>query len=288
MKKLLFFILLPLSLMAQLNIAVSYPYIASILKSIGGDKLEITTLSRGDLDPHFVTPKPSLITLLRNSDALIINGAELEIGWLPPLINRASNKKLSTNLLDLSSKVELIDKPKLLDRVVGDVHKDGNPHFHLDPHNIPFLAKAIKEFLVSLDAKNGEFYEKNYNAFVNHWSQKLQEWGSKMANKHGIKIIQFHDVFAYFNHRYGIKSVANIEPLPGIAPSSRHTATLLDEIKNQDIKYIFHDVYHSKNIANYIVDKTAISLLIMPHDVGALDNIKDIGSLFDYLVSAIK
>lgn len=288
MKKLLFFILLPLSLMAELNIAVSYPYIASILKSIGDNKVEITTLARGDLDPHFVTPKPSLIALLRNSDALIINGAELEIGWLPPLVNRASNKKLSTNLLDLSTKVELIDKPKILDRVVGDVHKDGNPHFHLDPHNIPILAKAIKEFLILLDAKNGEFYEKNYNTFMDRYNQKLKEWDAKMADKSDIKIIQFHDIFAYFNHRYGIKSIANIEPLPGIAPSSRHTATLIETIKNQNIKYIFHDVYHSKSSANYIVDKTNITLLTMPHDVGALEDIKDIISLFDYLVSAIK
>ncbi len=288
MKKLLLLLLAPFVLFAKPTIAVSYPYIEALVKSVAGDSVEVATLAKGEWDPHFVTPKPSLITTLRKCDALIINGAELEIGFLPPLLNRSANKKLNSSTLDLSTKVDLIDKPELLDRIVGDVHKDGNPHFHLDPHNIPILAKAVMEFLSKLDPQNSATYERNYSEFASFWAGKLSEWDANMASKKGLKVIQFHDVFAYFNNRYGIKSLDNIEPLPGLAPSSKHTMHLLDLIKNEGVEYIVHDVYHSTKTANFLVQKTGIKLVLMPHDIASLKSIDSLVALFDHMVEALK
>ncbi|MEA2092280.1 MAG: zinc ABC transporter substrate-binding protein, partial [Campylobacterota bacterium] len=210
-------LLLPLTLLAHMNIAVSYPYIGAITKSIGGEHIKTVVLAKGNWDPHFVVPRPSLIAKVRNADALIINGGQLEIGWLPPLLRRASNPKTQTgakSFLNLSHHIDLILKPKDVDRAGGDVHPDGNPHFHLDPKNILILARRIKEFLISIDNKHSDIYEINYEKFSNSWQKKISIWQEKMATKKGMKVIQFHNNLAYFNKAYGLLNVGTIEPLP--------------------------------------------------------------------------
>ena len=290
MKKLFLLLLLPLTLLAHINIAVTYPYIGALTKSIGGEHITTVVLAKGNWDPHFVVPRPSLISKVRNADALIMNGGQLEIGWLPPLINRAGNPKTSPSaktFLNLSWHVTMIDKPSSVDRSEGDIHPDGNPHFHLDPNNILLLADAIKLFLISMDEEHKDVYEKNYAKFLSTWKPKVEIWKEKMADKKGMKVIQFHDNLAYFNKAYGLKSIATIEPLPGIPPSSRHVFKLIQIIKEQKPYCILHDVYHSTKTAKYIKDKTGLKIILMPHDIGALGDIEDLSSLFDYLTGAM-
>lgn len=287
----LFLLLLPLTLFAHLNVAVSYPYIGAITKSIGDEHITTTVLAKGNWDPHFVVPRPSLIAKMRNADALIMNGGQLEIGWLPALISRASNPKTKTGaktFLNLSHHVNLIDKPQSVSRSGGDIHPDGNPHFHLDPNNILILAKSIKEFLVSIDIEHKDVYETNYNKFAEDWQNKILVWNEKMKDKDGTKIIQYHNNLAYFNRAYGLNNIGTIEPLPGIPASSRHTLELIYLMKKEKPDCILHDVYHSTKTAKYISDKTGVPVILMPHDIGALDSIENLTSLFDYLTSAIK
>jgi len=230
MKKYFIVLLFPLSLLAHLNIAVSYPYIGALTKSIGGEHIRTIILAKGEWDPHFIVPRPSLISKVRNADALIMNGGQLEIGWLPPLIKRASNPKTQANaksFLNLSHHVDMILKPVEVDRAGGDIHPDGNPHFHLDPKNILVLAGVVKEFLISLDSGHSGVYKKNYENFVKDWEQKMVLWSEKMKNKKGLEVIQYHNNLAYFNKAYGLKNIGTIEPLPGIPPSSRHTIELI-------------------------------------------------------------
>ncbi|MFT5660113.1 MAG: zinc/manganese transport system substrate-binding protein [Sulfurimonas sp.] len=291
MNRFLLLAFLPLTLFAHLNIAVSYPYIGALTKSIGGEHINTVVLAKGNWDPHFVVPRPSLIAKVRNADALIMNGGQLEIGWLPPLLNRASNPKTQVgakSFLNLSHYVHMLHKPHSVDRSLGDVHPDGNPHFHLDPKNILRLAYTIKIFLTSMDSEHKVIYEKNYVEFYSMWVKNIDIWKAKMKDKKGSKVIQFHDNLAYFNQAYGLESIATIEPLPGIPPSSRHTINLIKLIKEKKPCCILHDVYHSTKTAEFIVSKTGIALVIMPHDIGALDNVEDLVSLFDHLTSAIK
>jgi zinc/manganese transport system substrate-binding protein len=291
MNKFLLLLLLPLTLLAHLNIAVSYPYIGAITKSIGAEHINTVVLAKGNWDPHFVVPRPSLISKMRNADALIMNGAQLEIGWLPPLINRAGNPKTNVGaatFLNLSHSIEMIHKPSEVDRSGGDVHPDGNPHFHLDPKNIIVLAQSIRDFLISIDIEHRDIYEKNYDKFEDDWKEKMSIWQKKMADKKGMKVIQFHNNLAYFNQAYGLVNVGTIEPLPGIPPSSRHIIKTIKLINEQKPCCILHDVYHSTKTAEYIKDKTGIKIILMPHDIGALESIEDLSSLFEYLTSAIK
>jgi len=290
MMKTLLWLLLPLSLFAHMKIAVSYPYIGAITKAIAKEHVDIIVLAKGNWDPHFVVPRPSLIAKLRRSDALIMNGAQLEIGWLPPLIRRSSNRAVvpgQPTFLNLSHQVELIQKPKSVDRSLGDVHPDGNPHFHLDPKNILILAQVITGFLNQLDHEHKDIYEKNLQAFADMWEKHLEKWEKRMAHKKGMKVIQFHDNLAYFNAAYGLQNIGTIEPLPGISPSSRHTLKLLKIIKDQKPCCILHDVYHSTKTAEYLVKKTGIKLVLMPHDIGALESVHSLVDLFDYLTKAV-
>jgi len=287
----LLLLLLPLSLFANLNIAVSYPYIGAIVKSIGADKINTIVLAKGNWDPHFIIPRPSLISKVRNADGLVINGAQLEIGWLPALIKRAGNPKTNINaktFLNLSNYVNLINKPQSVDRSGGDLHPNGNPHFHLDPNNILILSNVIKEYLSSIDMDNAELYKKNYQTFAKMWKNKIKFWNEKMIDKKGFKVIQFHNNLAYFLKAYSLKNIGTIEPLPGIPPSSRHTMDLIKLIKTEKPFCILHDVYHSTKTAKYISSKTGIPVILMPHDIKALDSIDDLTSLFDYLTDAIK
>lgn len=292
MKKLLTLItLLPLTLLAHLNIAVSYPYIGALTKTVGGEHVTTTVLAQGNWDPHFIIPRPSLIAKVRNADALIMNGGQLEIGWLPPLINRAGNPKTSPSsatFLNLSHHVALINKPSEVDRKDGDIHPDGNPHFHLDPKNILLLGDTIKRFLISMDVEHKDIYEKNYSDFSATWNQKMKIWSEKMKEKKGLKVIQFHDNLAYFNKAYGLTNIGTIEPLPGIPPSSKHTIATIELIKKESPCCILHDVYHSTKTADFISQKTGIKVVLMPHDIEALENIDNLSALFDYLTGAIK
>lgn len=288
--KLLLFIL-PLSLFAQLNIAVTYPYIGALTQEIGKENVSISALSRGNWDPHFVIPKPSLISKVRRADGLIVNGGELEIGWLSPLVNKAGNRKVhenSDNYLDLSLYVHLINKPAVVSRAGGDVHAHGNPHFHLDPQNILRLAHVIKSYLSTIDPAHALEYEQNFIAFKSTWEKKMKEWRDKMATKKGTKVIQYHDLLAYFTKAYELKTIGTLEPLPGIPPSSKHTFNLIKLIKKEKPSAILHDVYHSTKTAKYVADKTGIPLVVVPHDVGSLESVEDLTSLFDHLTSALK
>jgi zinc/manganese transport system substrate-binding protein len=290
MEKLLLLFILPFSLYAHLNIAVSYPYIGALTKAIGGDHVNTVVLAKGNWDPHFVVPRPSLIAKMRQADALIMNGGQLEIGWLPPLIRRGNNPKVkpgAATFMNLSHQVELINKPSEIDRANGDVHPDGNPHFHLDPNNILILGERIRDFLVSIDAEHQDIYAENYAAFAKTWRTNLQRWEEKMRTKKGMKVIQFHDNLAYFNQAYGLVNIGTIEPLPGIPPSSRHTLKLISLIKDERPCCILHDVYHSTKTATYISDKTGIKVILMPHDIGALESVETLSELFDYLTEAV-
>lgn len=291
MKYILLLLLFPFTLMAHLNIAVSYPYIGAITKAIGQDHVKTIVLAQGNWDPHFVVPRPSLISKLRSADALIMNGGQLEIGWLPPLIRRANNRKVQPNakaFLNLSHYMEMIQKPASVDRSLGDVHPDSNPHFHLDPENVTLLAQTIAGFLISIDNEHKAIYEANYEAFEKEWKVHVAGWKTKMAPLKGMKVVQYHDNLAYFNKAFGLINIGTIEPLPGIPPSSRHTLELITLIKTEKPSYILHDVYHSTKTAEYISSKTGVKVVRMPHDIGALDSVTTLIGLFDYLTEAVQ
>ncbi len=290
MKKLLLITLLTTSIFAKLNVATTYSYLGEVTKEIGGDELKITVLANPKLDPHFITPKPSLIGKIRRVDLLIINGGQLEIGWLPPLLKSANNRKIhagGSGFLDVSGAIDFIDKPKSVSRAYGDVHPDGNPHFATDIHNIIPIAKLISMKLSLLDPSNESIYKENYKTFVNKMEKLTKELESKYQECRGKKVVQYHELFNYVLNSYGVKNIINIEPLPGITPSSKHTLKVINSIKENSIKTILQDVYHEKKTAEFIANKTGAKVSIVPHDVGAVDGANSLESFYSMVAKRI-
>ena len=273
MKKIIMFIVLTTALFAKLNVDTTYSTLGAIVKKIGQDKVKVTILGSSKYDPHFIVPKPSLLSKLRRADLLVINGGGLELGWLPPLIRNANNAKIQNGakgFLDISHFIPMIDVPTSVSRAFGDVHAEGNPHYSTDPHLVPTIAKAIEEKLVELDFDNAKFYEQNLADFTKEWNEFLVNYDAKMAQCSCKKVVQYHELFNYFLQRYNIKNYGNIEPLPGIAPSSKHTIKLISTMKENGIKTILQDVYHEKKTAKFIADKTGAKVAVIPHDLGAV------------------
>jgi zinc/manganese transport system substrate-binding protein len=284
------FAILVVGLQAKLRVVTSYNYISDIVKQVGGDTVSIYALAKGSHDPHFITPKPSFIAKLRKADLLIINGAQLEIGWLPPVMRRANNPDIipgSKGFLSLVDYVDPIDVHENVSRSSGDVHPEGNPHIQLDPYHIPIFAKAVTDKLCQLDEGNCEAYKKNLASFNEKWQQKLTQWDAALSQLKGVKLVEYHKVYDYLFHRYQMNMVGTLEPLPGIPPSSRHIAETIKMMNENQVGLILQDVYHSSKTARYVAGKTAAKVVIIPHDVGALKEVTDIFSLFDELVGRL-
>ena len=273
MKKIILLTVLLTSLaFAKINIDSTYSTMGAVAKKIGGDNVKVTVLGSSKYDPHFIVPKPSLLSKLRRADILIINGGGLELGWLPPLLRNANNAKIrngAKGFLDMSHYISMIDVPTSVSRAFGDIHAQGNPHYSTDPHAILVMAKAIEQKLSLIDPSHENSYKTNYNTFVKEWQTYLQNYDTKMQECKTKKVVQYHELFNYFLKRYNIKSYGNIEPLPGISPSSKHTIELINNIKRNNIKIVMQDVYHEKKTAKFIADKTGAKVAIIPHDLGA-------------------
>lgn len=275
MKKILFIlIVLTNTVFASLKVDTSYSTLGAIVKEIGKDKVDVVVLGSSKYDPHFIVPKPSLLSKLRGADLLVINGAGLELGWLPPLIQNAHNRDIKNGakgFLDISHSINMIDKPTSVSRAFGDVHAQGNPHYSSDPHQVIVIAKAIANKLIELDGENHTYYEKNLANFTKRWTLFLKSYDMDAKVCRGKKVVQYHELYNYFLKRYGVESVGNIEPLPGISPSSKHTLELIFKMKKNNVKTILQDVYHERKTAKFIADKVGAEVKIVPHDLGSVD-----------------
>jgi zinc/manganese transport system substrate-binding protein len=275
---------------AKTKIVVTYPYIRSLVAEIAKDRVEVTTLGKGDEDPHFVVPRPSFIGKLRQADLLIINGGSLEIGFVPPLIHQAANPKITPGaegLIVLSQYVELIDKPDKVSRSEGDIHPEGNPHFILDWHNVPALARAIGGALGRADRSGAGAYTKNLDAFLARWKDRSGAWDKKVAALRGKKIIQYHRLFNYFARRTGMEIVGELEPKPGIPPTSRHLEELIEANRAGRVYRILADIYHEKKSPEGVAKKLGVPWIVLPQDVEAVDDAKDIFALYDSLIARV-
>jgi len=274
----------------KLQVVATYGYIGDIVQRIGKDHVEVVVLARGDYNPHIIIPKPSYIAKMRRADLLIINGGQLEIGWLPQIIKQANNGAVQPGergFLDLSMHVHLIDVPTSVSRELGDVHPEGNPHFFMDPDNIPIVAKAVTERLSELDPDNQAFYEANNKELYAFWQQNMKVWEEKLKPFKGEKVIEYHKIFDYFLDRFGFTIVGTIEPLPGIPPTTKHIADIEKLIEREQVKYILQDVYNPQDASSYLAKKLNVKLIILPHDVGAVKEADNVFSVFDEIIRRI-
>src|SRR5215471_5922537 len=252
--------------LAKVQVVSSLQDFASIAQSIGGDRVETMALAKGYQDPHFVDAKPSFVLQLSRADLLIVAGLELEIGYLPPLLDQSRNDKIhpgNPGYLDASVGCDILQRPTTqVTRAMGDVHPYGNPHFWTDPNNGKVIARAIAAKLSELDPPGKATYDKNLAAFESKLEEKDKEWLAKMAPYANTKIVTFHDSWPNFAKHFKLDVVGHIEPKPGIPPSPTHTLEIINLIDKEKIGVILVEPYFDLKTPNYIATKTSAKVVV--------------------------
>ena len=289
--------LLAATAQAKLNVVTATADLASITNEVGGDRVTVASIARGYQDPHFVEPKPSFLLTLKNADLLEVIGLDLEIGWLPPLIEQSRNSKIlrgASGYLDLSRGVEILDRPTgEVNRSMGDVHPLGNPHYWLDPANAVRIAIQVEKKLEELQPADAAFFQQHLNAFKTKMNDADKRWRAALAPFKGAKVVTYHNSWPNFMRRYGLNVVGYIEPKPGVPPSPSHTFELLGLIKDQGVKVIAMEPYFDSKTPKSIADRTGAHLVVLYPSVGGAktgtdDYFQLMDTNVDTLVKALK
>jgi zinc/manganese transport system substrate-binding protein len=286
----LFSIAVAVSAHAKLNVVATLPDFGSLAREIGGDKVTVTVLAKPTEDPHFVDARPSFVVQLRTADVLIEGGAELEIGWLPPLLQNARNPKIDVGKpgrVIASQGIRLMNVPANVTRAAGDVHALGNPHFMTDPIIAKAVAQHIAQSLSSVDGANAGFYDANYRKFEATINAKLQEWGAAMLPFKGQNVVAYHDSWPYFAHRFGVNIDLFLEPKPGIPPSPSHLAEVIAQMKAQHIKAIIVEPFQDRKTAEKVASATGAKVVEFAQFPGGLAGTDSYVKLIDTLVSRL-
>jgi ABC-type Zn uptake system ZnuABC Zn-binding protein ZnuA len=275
----------------RLNVVTTTEDLASIAREVGGDRIDVEAIARGYQDPHFVEAKPSFILRLQRADLLVVVGRDLEIGWLPPLIQQSRNSKIqagANGYLDASLRARILDIPQgQITRAMGDVHPLGNPHYWLDPENGKVIARAIFEKLAQLRPADRVFFEQRLNDFNGRVDAAEKRWLAAMAPYKGLKVATYHRSFTNFADRFGLDVMGYVEPRPGIPPSPQHTLDLINEMKQQNVKLVLVEPYFDLRTPNSVGRGTGAEVLVMPPSVGGVKEVTDYFKLFDYNINLL-
>ena len=268
---------------ATLQVFACEPEWASLASEIAGDKVKTFSATHARQDPHYIKARPSLMSKVRRADIIICSGADLEVGWLPLLLERASVgvQPGSPGNLMAYQYVPLIEIPTVIDRSMGDVHPDGNPHVHLDPQNLLLVGKELSNRLTLIDPGNAQFYQKRYDAFESRLSQAIIRWREEGKDLRGMQIITNHKSLSYLIKFFGLEEVASLEPRPGLPPTASHLKKVLNQVESQNVRAILRAPYESDKGAKWISAKRGIPDLVVPYTVGGDSESGDIFALFD-------
>lgn len=283
---------LPGGAYAKLNVIATTQDSAAIAKAVGGEHVQVQSLTLGTRDPHFAEATPSMIRRVHQADLLVLIGADLEIGWLPPLLEAARNGRVlpgAPGYLDLSASLALLDKPVgPVSRAQGDVHAHGNPHYWLDPRNGLRMAQAIGARLSEIDPAHAADYRTRLAAFQQELERRLPAWQAQLAPLKGAPVVTYHKSFVYLADAFGLRLAAEVEPKPGIPPNAAHLQQLIETIRAQKIGVLIMEPYYERRSAEYLARETGIKVVVLPQSVGAQPGIVTYFDLFDAIVAAFK
>jgi zinc/manganese transport system substrate-binding protein len=286
---------LPLALLslpadAALRVFACEPEWAALAQELGGNLVDATSATTALQDPHQIQAKPSLIARMRGADLLVCTGAELEIGWLPPLLQQSGNARVQPGLPGNFAAADLVRKleiPGLVDRSQGDVHAAGNPHIQTDPRNIATVATALGARLQQLDPANAAQYAKRQADFAQRWQQAMGRWNAQAAPLRGVAVASQHKGFAYLYDWLGLKEVAVLEPKPGVEPTVSNLQGVLATLKAQPARMVIHAAYQDPRSSEWLSKNAGIPVVNLPFTVGGSAGAKDLFGLFDDTVARL-
>jgi len=275
---------------AALNVLACEPEWAALATELGGDKVKVSSATTAQQDPHRIEARPSLIARARNADLLVCTGLELEAGWLPILVQQSGNARImpgQPGYLEAGSVVPRLDVPGRVDRSEGDVHAAGNPHIQQDPRNIARVADALARRLGEIDAANAGFYQARHKDFAGRWSAAVQKWEQQAAPLKGAGVVEYHRNMAYLLNWLGLRSVATIEPKPGVEPSAAHLSGLVRQLQREPAKMIVTAAYQDARATKWLSEQTRIPAVVVPFTVGGNERAANLFGLFDDTVQRL-
>jgi len=275
---------------AALRVFACEPEWGALAQELGGKLVDVSVATNALQDPHQIQAKPSLIARARNADLVACTGAELEIGWLPVLLQQSGNAKVQPGQPGNFAAADLVRKlevPTQLDRSQGDVHAAGNPHIQTDPRNIALVATALAARLEQIDPANAAEYGRNHAEFAQKWQQAIARWSAQAAPLRGVAVVSQHKGFVYLYDWLGLKEVAVLEPKPGVEPSPSQLQTVLAALKSTPAKMVLHGAYQDPKPSEWLAGKAGIAVIQLPFTVGGSDAAKDLFGLFDDTVARL-
>jgi len=271
---------------SAVNVVASTEDLADLTRQVGGEKVSVEGIARGYQDPHFVEAKPSFILKLARADLLVVVGRELEVGWLPPLVQQSRNARIqpgADGYLDASLTAKILEIPTgQVTRAMGDVHPLGNPHYWLDPGNGRRIAKAIADKLARMAPADASYFAARYAEFDLRLAAAEKRWDAQMAPYKGLKVVTYHRSWPNFTDRFGLEVIGYVEPRPGIPPSPGHTFDLIAEMKRQGVRILIVEPYFDLKTPTMVGRETGARVLVLPPSVGGEKAITDYIALFDY------
>jgi zinc/manganese transport system substrate-binding protein len=266
--------------------------LAAVVQEIGGDRVEVESIARGYQDPHFVEAKPSFLLKLRKADLLVVVGLELEIGWLPPLIQQSGNPRIQVaapGYFDASRFAKILEIPTgQVTRAEGDVHPQGNPHYWLDPENGLRIAKGVQTKLSEMRPADADYFAQRYATFEQRIRQADQQWIAQMKPYAGRKIVTYHRSWPNFAEHFHLDVDGYVEPRPGIPPSPQHTVELIRLMKRDGVKIIVVEPYFDLKTPDAVARETGAKVVVLMPSVGGEKEITDYFKLFDYDIAKLK
>lgn len=275
---------------AAVNVVGCEPEWAALASEIGGDKVKASSATTALQDPHRIEARPSLIARTRNADLLVCTGLELEVGWLPILLQQSGNEKIAPGqpgYLEAGMLVPRLEVPTRLDRSEGDVHAAGNPHIQQDPRNIARVAEVLAQRLSQIDAANASYYQSRYKDFSARWNAAIQKWTQQAAPLKGVSFVEHHKNMAYLANWLGMREVGTLEPKPGVEPSAAHLAALAGQLQREPAKMVLRAAYQDGHASQWLSEHAHIPAVVLPFTVGGDDKAKDLFSLFDDTVQRL-
>jgi zinc/manganese transport system substrate-binding protein len=262
----------------------------ALTTELGGDKVDVYVATNALQDVHQVDAKPSLIARARKADLVVATGAELEVGWLPVLLQESGNTKVqpgAPGYLATTAGLRLLEIPTAVDRAQGDVHPDGNQHFQLDPRNIAAIAKALTARLAQVDPPNASYYESRGQDFQARWQQAIARWTAAAAPLKNVPVVVIHKDQTNLCRWLGLNQVAAIEPKPGVPPSAGYLAELVKTLADAPPKMILRNAYNDPKAAEWLADRIHVPIVTLPFSVGGTPEAKDLFGLFDDTVKRL-
>ena len=256
----------------------------ALTKELGGDRVDVYTATTAMQDVHRVEAKPSLVARARTADLLVSNGAELEVGWLPVLLQESGNPKIqrgAPGYFEATSAITLIEVPMKLDRAMGDIHPYGNPHIQLDPRNVAAVAKALTAKLSAVDPAGADYYASRGADFGKRWNEAIARWQARAAPLKDVPLVIMHRDQAYLCRWLGLRELAAIEPKPGVPPSAGYLGQLVTKLAATPPKMILINAYNDPKAAKWLAERVHAPVVVLPYSVGGSPVAKDLFGLFD-------